>query len=168
MWADVLIDKKTWIHVDPTGGNILDDSTETCPYYFSETNPDVLNQRPFNCDYDVTAKGLDNGQILFGRSTAEDLVSLDEATFLEVFDGVPQKEIARNEVVGGNIIDLLSEKSGFLKSKGEARRELQGNAISVNKEKVAETYEISDKDLIDGKFLLLQKGKKNYFIVKAI
>src|SRR5690606_18321356 len=107
-------------------------------------------------------------EILFGRSTAEDLVQLDEATFLEVFEGVPQKEIDRQEVIGSNIIDLISEQSGFLKSKGEARRELQQNAISVNKEKVNDTFQVHEKDLIDGQFLLLQKGKKNYFIVKAV
>ena len=107
-------------------------------------------------------------EILFGRSTAEDLVRLDEELFLQIFDGVPQKEVAKSEVLGCNIVDLLSEKSEFLKSKGEAKRELQGKAISVNKEKVDETFVASEKDLIDGKFLLLQKGKKSYFIVKAI
>lgn len=113
-------------------------------------------------------KAAKASEILFGRSTAEDLVKLEEATFLEIFEGVPQKEIAKNEVLGCNVVDLISEKSGFLKSKGEARRELTGNSISINKEKVTETFEVSEKDLIDGKFLLLQKGKKNYFIVKAI
>ncbi|MBW8360220.1 MAG: tyrosine--tRNA ligase [Weeksellaceae bacterium] len=114
------------------------------------------------------AKAVKASEILFGRSTAEDLVNLDEATFLEVFDGVPQKEISKDEVLGSSIIDLISEKSGFLKSKGEAKRELQGNSISINKEKVNDTFDVSEKDLIDGKFLLLQKGKKNYFIVKAV
>ena len=113
-------------------------------------------------------KALKASQILFGQSTAEDLVSLDEELFLQIFDGVPQKEISKSEVVGSNIVDLISEKSGFLKSKGEAKRELAGNAISVNKTKVSEDYSVSESDLIDGKFLLLQKGKKNYFIVKAI
>lgn len=113
-------------------------------------------------------KALKASQILFGQSTAEDLVSLNEELFLQVFDGVPQKEISKSEVVGSNIVDLISEKSGFLKSKGEAKRELAGNAISVNKTKVSEDYSVSESDLIDGKFLLLQKGKKNYFIVKAI
>lgn len=113
-------------------------------------------------------KALKASQILFGQSTAEDLVSLDEELFLQIFDGVPQKEISKSEVVGSNIVDLISEKSGFLKSKGEAKRELTGNAISVNKTKVGEDYSVSESDLIDGKFLLLQKGKKNYFIVKAI
>lgn len=113
-------------------------------------------------------KALKASQILFGQSTAEDLVSLDEELFLQIFDGVPQKEISKSEVVGSNIVDLISEKSGFLKSKGEAKRELTGNAISVNKTKVSEDYSVSESDLIDGKFLLLQKGKKNYFIVKGI
>ena len=113
-------------------------------------------------------KALKASQILFGQSTAEDLVSLDEELFLQVFDGVPQKEVANSELVGSNIVDLISEKSGFLKSKGEAKRELTGNAISVNKTKVGEDFSVSESDLIDGKFLLLQKGKKNYFIVKAI
>lgn len=113
-------------------------------------------------------KALKASQILFGQSTAEDLVSLDEELFLQIFDGVPQKEVANSELVGSNIVDLISEKTGFLKSKGEAKRELTGNAISVNKTKVSEDYSVSESDLIDGKFLLLQKGKKNYFIVKAI
>ncbi|QCX53745.1 tyrosine--tRNA ligase [Elizabethkingia sp. JS20170427COW] len=113
-------------------------------------------------------KAIKASEILFGRSTAEDLVSLDEELFLQVFEGVPQAEISKSEVIGSNIIDLISEKSGFLKSKGEAKRELTGNAISVNKTKVNDTFEVSENDLIDGKFLLLQKGKKSYFIVKAI
>ena len=113
-------------------------------------------------------KALKASEILFGRSTAEDLVSLDEELFLQIFDGVPQAEVAKSEVLGSNIIDLLSEKSGFLKSKGEAKRELQGNAISVNKEKVKDDFVAAERDLIDGKFLLLQKGKKQYFIVKAV
>ena len=113
-------------------------------------------------------KALKASQILFGQSTAEDLVSLDEELFLQIFDGVPQKEVSKSELVGSNIVDLISEKTGFLKSKGEAKRELAGNSISVNKTKVSEDYSVSESDLIDGKFLLLQKGKKNYFIVKAI
>ncbi len=113
-------------------------------------------------------RALTASKILFGKSTAEDLASLDEAIFLEIFEGVPQKDVAKADVLGINIIDLLSEKTGFLKSKSEAARELKGNAVSVNKEKINEVYTASESDLIDGKFLLLQKGKKNYFIVKAI
>ena len=113
-------------------------------------------------------KSVKASEILFGKSTAEDLVSLDEETFLDIFDGVPQKESLKSEIIGSNIVDLLTEKSGFLKSKSEAQRELKGNSISVNKEKITENFSAKEKDLIDGKFLLLQKGKKNYFILKAI
>ncbi len=113
-------------------------------------------------------KAVKASEILFGRSTAQDLINLDEETFLDIFDGVPQKEVAKSEIIGINIVDLLSEKSEFLKSKSEAQRELKGNAISVNKEKVTDSFSASETDLIDGKFLLLQKGKKSYFIVKAI
>ena len=113
-------------------------------------------------------KALKASEILFGRSTAEDLVSLDEELFLQIFDGVPQAEVVKSEVLGCNIVELLSEKSNFLKSKGEARREVQQNSISVNKEKVKDDFVAAEKDLIDGKFLLLQKGKKQYFIVKTV
>lgn len=116
-------------------------------------------------EYDKAVKA---SEILFGRSTAEDLVNLDEATFLDIFDGVPQKEMAKSEIIGANIVDLISEKTGFLKSKGEARRELQQNAISINKEKVNDTFEVTEDNLIDGQFILIQKGKKNYFIVKTV
>jgi tyrosyl-tRNA synthetase len=107
-------------------------------------------------------------EVLFGKSTAEDLKSLNAETFLSVFEGVPQATISVSELKEGiNIIDTLSEKSGFLSSKSEARRELKANAISVNKEKVGEEYLISEKDLISDKYILLQKGKKNYFILIA-
>ena len=113
-------------------------------------------------------KAMKASEILFGRSTAEDLLNLDDATFLEIFEGVPQKEISKSEIIGSGIVDLLSEKSGFLKSKSEAQRELKGNAISVNKEKVNDTFVAEEKDLINNQFLLLQKGKKSYFILKVI
>ncbi len=107
--------------------------------------------------------------ILFGKSTADDLKSLDEQTFLDVFEGVPQAEISKNELVSGiNIVDALNEKSGFLKSNGEARRALKENSISVNKEKVKEDKIIDSNDLIADKFILLQRGKKNYFLLKVV
>lgn len=112
-------------------------------------------------------KAVKASEILFGRSTAEDLVNLEEETFLEIFEGVPQIELQKSDILNLNIVELLVS-SGFLKSNGEARRELTGNSISVNKEKVKEDFSATEKDLIDGKFLLLQKGKKNYYIVKAI
>ena len=107
--------------------------------------------------------------ILFGNSTSNDLKQLDEATFLDVFDGVPQAEISRNEIETGiNIVDVLNEKTGFLKSNGEARRALTANSISVNKEKVAEEFVLLSKDLINNQFVLLQSGKKNYFVVRVV
>jgi tyrosyl-tRNA synthetase len=120
-----------------------------------------------------SAEDLENAikasNILFGNSTSDDLKQLDEATFLDVFDGVPQAEISRNEIENGiNIVDILNEKTGFLKSNGEARRALTANSISVNKEKVAEEFVLSTKDLINNQFVLLQSGKKNYFVVRVV
>ena len=108
-------------------------------------------------------------QILFGNSTSADLRTLDEKTFLEVFDGVPQAEVSAADIAGGlDMIAILSAKTGFISSNSEARRALKENSISVNKEKVGEDYQIAEKDLVDGKFILLQRGKKNYFIVKKV
>jgi tyrosyl-tRNA synthetase len=120
-----------------------------------------------------SAEDLENAikasNILFGNSTSEDLKQLDEATFLDVFDGVPQAEISRSEIEAGiNIVAILNEKTGFLKSNGEARRALTANSISVNKEKVIEEFELSTKDLINNQFVLLQSGKKNYFVVRVV
>ncbi len=107
--------------------------------------------------------------ILFGRSTAEDLKQLDEMTLLDVFEGVPQAEISIYDLEKGiDIINALNEKSGFLKSNGEARRALKENSISVNKEKVQEGFQISKEDLIADKFILLQRGKRNYFLLKIV
>ncbi len=117
---------------------------------------------------DEYEKALKASEILFGKTTAQDLIQLEETLFLEIFAGVPQKEIPVTEVVGTPIVELLSEKSGFLKSKSEAQRELKGQAISVNKVKVTADFTANATDLIDGKFLLLQKGKKNYFIIKTV
>ncbi len=113
---------------------------------------------------------LDNAKkasnILFGKSTSEDLKTLDEITFLDVFDGVPQAKIEKTDLVTGlDMIGALAAKTGFLGSNGEARRELKQNSISVNKEKVKEDYIITEKDLINKKFVLLQRGKKNYFVL---
>lgn len=107
-------------------------------------------------------------EVLFGKSTADDLKSLNAATFLAVFEGVPQANISASDLETGiNIVDALTDHSGFLSSKGEARRDLKANSISVNKEKVSEDYTISKSDLISEKYILLQKGKKNYFILIA-
>lgn len=105
-------------------------------------------------------------KILFGKSTNEDLKKLSAKQFLEVFDGVPQATISRSELEYGiGIIDALSAKTGFLKSNGEARRELKGNAISVNKTKVKDDYSLNSEDLLNDKFILLSKGKKNNYLI---
>ncbi|GGX18448.1 tyrosine--tRNA ligase [Aquimarina muelleri] len=116
---------------------------------------------------------LDNAikasNILFGKSTSADLKELDEATFLDVFDGVPQAEVAKDKITDGlDIIGALAEHTGFLKSNGEARRALKENSISVNREKITDTYSISEQDLINNQFVLLQRGKKNYFVIRAV
>ena len=104
--------------------------------------------------------------ILFGKSTSDDLKKLDEQTFLDVFDGVPQAEISIETVNSGmDMIAALAADTGFLKSNGEARRALKENAISVNKEKVKEDFTITTDNLINNKFVLLQRGKKNYYVL---
>lgn len=112
-------------------------------------------------DLDMAIKA---SNILFGKSTADDLKSLDEETFLSVFDGVPQFEVAAADLAGG-IVDFLAEKTHVFASKGEARRMLKSNAVSINKEKVSEEKQISNADLISNKYILAQKGKKNYFLI---
>ncbi len=113
---------------------------------------------------------LDNAikasNILFGKSTSEDLMTLDEQTFLDVFDGVTQAEISKEDIDNGlDMIGALAAKTGFLKSNGDARHALNENAISINKEKVKDDYTITSKDLINNKFVLLQRGKKTYYVV---
>ncbi len=106
--------------------------------------------------------------ILFGKSTSENLKALSEGDFLSVFEGVPQGEIEKSALDGGlDIISALVD-SGFLKSNGEARRALKENSISVNKDKVQEGLSLNDSNLIGGKYILLQRGKKNYFILKVV
>ena len=106
-------------------------------------------------------------QILFGKSTSEDLKSLDEQTFLDIFEGVPQASVSKEDIDNGlDMIGALAAKTGFLKSNGEARRALKENAISVNKEKVKEDFVISTSDIIANAYVLLQRGKKNYFLLK--
>ena len=114
-------------------------------------------------DLDNAIKASD---ILFGKSTSEDLKGLNEKTFLDVFEGVPQAQVSREELQPGlDMIGALAAKTNFLGSNGEARRELKQNSISVNKEKVTEDYLITEADLINNKFVLLQRGKKNYFVL---
>lgn len=117
---------------------------------------------------DAYENAIKASNILFGKSTAEDLKSLDEQTFLDVFDGVPQAMVSKNDIQNGlDMIGALSAKTNFLKSNGDARRALKENSISVNKEKVNDSYVINLGDLISNKYILLQRGKKNYFLLRV-
>jgi len=108
-------------------------------------------------------------QILFGKSTSEDLMQLDNATFLDVFDGVPQAQIEKSALADGvEIISALAGEGKLLKSNGEARRALKENSISVNKSKVSDQKKITAKDLINDRYILLQRGKKSYFILEFV
>ena len=113
-------------------------------------------------------KAVSASNILFGKSTSDDLKSLDKQTFLDVFDGVPQAMVSQTDIENGlDMIAALAAKTNFLNSNGEARRALKENAISVNKEKVKEDYLITSQDLIANKYVLLQRGKKNYFLLNV-
>ena len=108
-------------------------------------------------------------QILFSKSFKVDIKTLDEKTFLDVFEGVKQAEISKSEFREGiDMIAALSAKTNFLSSNGEARRALKENAIAVNKVKVKEDYKLSSEDLINGKYIILSRGKKTDFILKVI
>jgi tyrosyl-tRNA synthetase len=114
-------------------------------------------------------KAVKASNILFGNSTSEDLKQLDSQTFLDVFDGITQAEILKTDLENGiTIVDALAGKSGFLSSNSEARRALKENSISVNREKVTEEFSLSTNDLINNEFILLQRGKKTYFILRAV
>src|SRR5690554_185635 len=114
-------------------------------------------------------KAIEASNILFGNSTTEDLKTLDTETFLDVFDGVPQAEIPLADLENGlDIVTVLNEKSGFMKSNSEARRALAENSISVNREKVQEGFTLTKNDLINNEFVLLQRGKKNYFVLRFV
>ena len=114
-------------------------------------------------------KAVKASSILFGNSTSEDLKGLDSQTFLDVFDGITQTEISKADLENGiTIVDALAGKSGFLSSNSEARRALKENSISVNREKVTEEFTLSTNDLINSEFVLLQRGKKTYFILRAV
>lgn len=113
-------------------------------------------------------KAVEASEILFGKGTTDTLKRLDSATFLSVFEGVPTFEVSKEELLQGiNIIDLLAEKTQILASKGEVRRALKENSLSVNKEKVKEDFVTSSNDLLNSQYILVQKGKKNYFIIVA-
>ena len=113
---------------------------------------------------------VEASSILFkkGDAAVEALKGLSSSLFMEIFDGVPQKEITKSELAGKvTIIDLLYSISGFLKSNGEARRALNENSISINKKKASIDFMVGEEDLIANQYILLQRGKKNYFVLKV-
>lgn len=115
---------------------------------------------------DALRTAIAASNILFGKSTADDLRSLSEKDFFAVFTGVPQATITREDFgTELSIIDALASKTGFLSSNGEARRELKANAIAVNKEKVGESFMLTKDHLINDRYILLSKGKKNNYII---
>ena len=107
--------------------------------------------------------------ILFSKNFKEDIKTLDESTFLDVFEGVPQAELPKTDLAEGlDMIAVLSAKTNFLNSNGEARRALKENSVSVNKEKVKEDYMLSSNDLINDSYIIINKGKKNTYIIKLV
>ncbi len=117
-------------------------------------------------DYDAAVEA---SSILFGKGTTDTLKNLSESMLLSVFEGVPQSEISKSELEKGiGIVDFLTENTKIFSSKGEARRMLKDNGVAVNKEKVKDMFEVNTEHLLNGKYLLVQKGKKNYFLVKAV
>jgi len=114
-------------------------------------------------------KALDASELLFGKGTAEGLNQLDEQTLLDIFDGVPQARVAISDLQNGlNIVDLLTDKTNIFPSRGQARDLINGGGVSINKEKIANTeIQISNVQLIGGKYLIAQRGKKNYHLIIA-
>jgi tyrosyl-tRNA synthetase len=114
-------------------------------------------------------QAVEASEILFGKGTTETLRQLDEKTLLGVFEGVPQSEISLAELESGiGMVDFLSEKTNIFASKGEARRMLKEGGVQVNKEKAMEEVTVTASYLLNNKYILAQKGKKNYFLVKVV
>ena len=114
-------------------------------------------------------RAIEASEILFGKNTAEQLKNIEERDLLDIFEGVPQFEVSMSSIEdGAQIIDLLAQQSQVFASNGEARRMLKSNAVSVNKLKVGEDKLVTTEDLLNEKYVLIQKGKKNYFLLKAI
>ena len=109
---------------------------------------------------------VEASNLLFGKATKENLLKLDEATLLSVFEGVPQYELSKDQVIGAKAIDILAGTTDCFPSKGEFRKMVKGGGVSVNKEKITDSeITFSEADLLDGKYILAQKGKKNYYLI---
>lgn len=112
---------------------------------------------------------VEASEILFGKGTTDSISKIPEEILLSVLEGVPQSEINSTDVSNGiDIIDLLAGHTQIFESKGEARRMLKDNGVSINKKKMNEQYRVTATDLISNKYILVQKGKKNYFLIKAV
>ncbi len=112
---------------------------------------------------------VEASQILFGKGTTEMLQKLNERMLLDVFKGVPQPEVLRSDFEAGiGLLDFLAGKTGIFKSNGEARRMLKDRAVMINKNKIDENYRLSNNDLLNNRYILVQKGKKNYFLIKIV
>ena len=119
---------------------------------------------------DEVEKAEEASKMLFGQGTAESLAALDEETFMSVFEGVPQFELDKEMLKSGiPLMDFLSIHTQVFPSKGEARRTIDGGGLSINKEKITDMNFIVNSDmLINGKYMLVQRGKKNYYVVIAV
>lgn len=114
-------------------------------------------------------KAMAASEILFGKGTTETLQQLDEETFLSVFEGVPRFDINRSQLQEGiEIVTLLAEATAIFASRGEARRTLKENGLWLNKTKISEGFQVTEANLLNNKYLLVQKGKKNYFLITAV
>jgi tyrosyl-tRNA synthetase len=121
-------------------------------------------------DVDEYNKAVEASEILFGKATTESLANLDKETFLSVFEGVPTYEIDRAKLDAGvPVVELLAAETAAFPSKGELRRTIKGNGLSLNKAKLTDQeYLVTGADLINGSYILVQKGKKNYYIIEAV
>ena len=129
--------------------------------------------------YELTARvhskddvdsAMEASKILFGKSTTSEIRNIDESTLLDIFEGVPLVSISKSDLEGAeNVTDLLSEKTNgtIFPSKGEARRMIKGGGVSINKQKVESESEAVEYDLLQGKYILAQKGKKNYYLIQV-
>ncbi len=127
---------------------------------------DITTRVHSKADYEAAVEA---SQILFGKGTTETLKKLDERMLLNVFKGVPQPKVQRSEFdTGIGLLDFLAAKTGIFKSNGEARRMLKGRAVIINKNRVDENYQLSSNDLLNNRYILVQKGKKNYFLIKIV
>jgi len=127
---------------------------------------DITTRVHSEADYEMAASA---SEILFGKGTTESLKMLSETDLLTIMEGVPQLEISNQDLNQGiNIVDLLAEKTNVFPSKGEAKKMIQGGGVSINKEKINETnLLVTEQLLLNNKYLLIQKGKKNYYLIRV-